>query len=226
MKVLTLKSRLGTRGSPEQSRAAILQAAVREFAEKGIAGARTDAIAQAASVNKALLYYYFRSKDDLYVAVIDQVFAGLKQRVFTALAQDVSPRQKILGYVTAYFDYIASHPLYPKLVQREMMTAARGPSSTLQHVVRDYFRPISARLIEVINDGIESGEFRSVHPRHFVLSMVGIITFYFSNAPVIQMITGLNPLAPERVSERRQAVIDVISAALFVPPCPAKGGRA
>src|SRR5215471_4144707 len=119
----TLKPRLGTRGAPEQSRAAILQAAVREFAEKGLAGARTDSIAAAASVNKALLYYYFHSKEDLYSAVIDQVFAGLKQRVFAALAQDVPPRDKIVAYVSAYFDYISTHPLYPKLGQREMMTA-------------------------------------------------------------------------------------------------------
>jgi TetR/AcrR family transcriptional regulator len=225
MKTVAPKPRLGTRGAPEQSRAAILQAAVREFAEKGIAGARTDAIAQAAEVNKALLYYYFHSKDDLYVAVIDQVFAGLKQRVFTALAQEVSPREKILAYVSAYFDYIATHPLFAKLVQREMMTASRGPSSTLQHVVRDYFRPISARLIEVINQGIESGDFRPVHPRHFVLSMVGIVTFYFNNAPVIQMITGVNPLVPDRIAERRKAVLDVISAALFKPPAKFAGAR-
>ena len=64
------KTRMGTRGRPEQSRAAILKAAVREFAQEGVAGARTDAIAQSAGVNKALLYYYFKDKEALYDAVL------------------------------------------------------------------------------------------------------------------------------------------------------------
>ena len=68
------RARLGSRGKPEESRAAILQAAIREFAREGVAGARTDAIAKAAKVNKALLYYYFRDKDALYGAALEQVF--------------------------------------------------------------------------------------------------------------------------------------------------------
>ncbi len=74
MKATLSKPRLGSRGRPEESRAAILQAAVREFSREGVAGARTDAIARAAGVNKALLYYYFKDKETLYAAVLDQVF--------------------------------------------------------------------------------------------------------------------------------------------------------
>src|ERR1700722_9375659 len=80
-----LISKLGTRGQPAESRAAILKAAIAEFAEHGIAGARTDTIAQAANVNKALLYYYFKDKDALYEAVLDHVFSGLLQRVMPVL---------------------------------------------------------------------------------------------------------------------------------------------
>src|SRR2546425_12748921 len=110
-------SRLGTRGRPEESRAAILQAAVREFAQEGVAGARTDAIARAAGVNKALLYYYFKDKETLYGAVLDQVFGGLKESIGAALSSDLPPREKLLAYVGAHFDYIASHPLYPRITQ-------------------------------------------------------------------------------------------------------------
>src|SRR5208337_5365335 len=77
--------RLGTRGQPEESRAAILKAAAREFAEHGIAGARTDAIARLARVNKALLYYYFKDKETLYGAVLDHAFSGMKASVFQVL---------------------------------------------------------------------------------------------------------------------------------------------
>src|ERR1700690_3534636 len=101
--------RMGSRGQPAESRAAILQAAAREFAEHGIAGARTEAIAREASVNKALLYYYFKDKETLYGAVLDDVFSGLKATVFRALDGDQPPREKILAYVGAYFDFIASN---------------------------------------------------------------------------------------------------------------------
>src|SRR4051812_37940516 len=75
--------RLGTRGQPEESRAAILKAAVREFAREGVAGARTDAIARLARVNKALIYYYFKDKEALYDAVLDEVFSGVRAAIIT-----------------------------------------------------------------------------------------------------------------------------------------------
>src|ERR1700731_5434233 len=95
--------RLGTRGQPEESRAAILKAAVAEFAEHGIAGARTDAIARAAQVNKALLYYYFKDKETLYGAVLDNAFSGMKAKVFEVLDSDLPPREKIMAYAGTYF---------------------------------------------------------------------------------------------------------------------------
>ena len=82
---------LGTRGQPEQTRAAILQAAIEEFAREGVAGARTDSIARTAKVNKALLYYYFKDKETLYGAALDAVFAGLAERVNEVLARDLPP---------------------------------------------------------------------------------------------------------------------------------------
>src|SRR5437588_316888 len=72
-----VKSGLGFRRRPQQTRAAILQAAIQEFAHHGIAGARTDAIARSAGVNKALLYYYFKDKQTLYGAAMDHAFRQL-----------------------------------------------------------------------------------------------------------------------------------------------------
>src|SRR6202045_2933446 len=92
-----VSSRLGTRGQPEESRASILRAAVAEFAEHGIAGARTDTIARAAQVNKALLYYYFEDKETLYGAVLDNAFSGMKAKVFEVLDSDLPPREKIMA---------------------------------------------------------------------------------------------------------------------------------
>jgi len=208
--------RMGSRGQPVESRAAILQAAAKEFAEHGIAGARTEAIAREARVNKALLYYYFKDKETLYGAVLDDVFAGMKSTVFSVLDGQLAPREKMMAYVGAYFDFIASNQHYPRLMQSEMMRARDGQSPHIEKIVKNYFQPIFARLSEVMRKGIADGEFRPVNPAHFVPSMVAMIVFYFSSAPMMQRIAGFNPLTPERIAERRAAILDFISAALFV----------
>lgn len=215
MKTIVSKSRLGSRGRPEQSRAAILQAAVREFAREGIAGARTDAIARAARVNKALLYYYFKDKEALYGAVLDQVFGGLIAFVGEVLSRDLPPRERIVAYAGAHFDYIASHPLYPRIVQGEMMRAGRGRATQFERIVKLYFRPLFGQVAGVLRAGQASGEFRAVDPLQFIPSMIAIIVFYFNSAPVMRVMTGKDPMSPERVAARRAAVLDFISAALF-----------
>ncbi len=206
---------MGSRGQPEESRAAILKAAAYEFAEHGIAGARTDAIAREARVNKALLYYYFKDKETLYGAVLDDAFSGLKKAVFQVLDGDLPTRDKMLAYAGAYFDFIASNQIYPRLMQREMMRAREGQSQHIDKIVRTYIQPIFVRVSEVLRHGIAAGEFRPVNPAHFVQSIVAMIVFYFSSAPTMQKIVGFNPLTPERIAERRASVLDFISAALF-----------
>src|SRR5882762_622723 len=142
--------RMGSRGQPEESRAAILKAAAQEFAEHGIAGARTDAIAREARVNKALLYYYFKDKETLYGAVLDKAFSGLKATVFRVLDSNLPPREKMMTYVGTYFDFIASNQVYPKLMQREMMRAREGHSPHIEKLVKHYFQPIYARVGELL----------------------------------------------------------------------------
>jgi TetR/AcrR family transcriptional regulator len=209
------RARLGTRGQPEESRAAILNAAVAEFAEHGIAGARTDAIARAARVNKALLYYYFKDKDALYEAVLDHVFSGLRERVMPVLESSLPPREKVLQYLGTYFDYIAANPRFPRVVQGEW---ARSGSGTLrmQRVAREYFRPIFEKLAGVLREGIQAGEFRALNPMDFLPSMAAVIVFYFTSAPLMKELMKVDPLSAERIRERRAFVLDFISAALFV----------
>ena len=216
--------RMGSRGQPEESRAAILRAAAQEFAQHGIAGARTDAIAREAGVNKALLYYYFRDKETLHGAVLDNAFGGLKNTVFQVLDSNLPTREKMLAYAGAYFDFVASNQLYPRLMQREMMRAREGQSPHIDQVIKKYIRPIFSRVSELIQKGIAEREFRPVNPAHFVPSMVAMIVFYFSSAPMMQKIVGFNPLTPERIAERRASVLDFISAALFDPKHTAAQG--
>lgn len=213
-------SRFGTRGQPAESRAAILNAAVAEFAAHGVAGARTDAIAQAANVNKALLYYYFKDKDSLYDAALDHVFSGLRERVVPVLESDLSPRQKMLEYLGTYFDYIAANPCFPRVVQAEWMRSGIK-SARMERVAKEYFRPIYGKLVGVLQAGMQSGEFRKVNPMDFLPSVAAIIVFYFSAAPLLKTLMKVDPLSTDRIRERRAFVLDFISAGLFT----GAGGR-
>jgi hypothetical protein len=131
-----------------------------------------------------------------------------------------------MTYVGTYFDFIASNQVYPKLMQREMMRAREGHSPHIEKLVKKYFQPIYARVGEVLRQGIAEGEFRKIDPAHFIPSVVAMIIFYFSSAPLMQKIVRFNPLAPERIAERRAAVLDFISAALFRPePNTVQRGR-
>src|SRR5215475_2075721 len=202
-------TRLGSRGQPEQSRAAILKAAVREFAREGVAGARTDAIALSAGVNKALLYYYFKDKEALYQAVLDEVFSGVRAAIENALSRDLPPRERLAAYVRAHFDFIASNPLYPRIVHAEFLRAGKD-ASRLQRIAKQYFQPIFVNIAALLKEGAECGDFRNVNPIHFIPSMISVIVFYFITAPVMKVMIGKDPFSPESLAERRVVIVDFI----------------
>jgi TetR/AcrR family transcriptional regulator len=208
------KARAGSRHQPDQTRAAILDAAMREFAMEGVAGARTEAIARAAKVNKALLYYYFKDKDALFGAVMDHVFSELTDRISEALNSGTTPKEKFLAYLNAHFDFVASSPLRPRLFHREMMRAGRNGSPHLKRIAEQYLRPTFIKVAQLIVEGIESGDFRPVDPAHVIPSVIGVIVFYFST-PMPKLITGIDPYSPDTITKRRREVIDFVSAALF-----------
>ena len=209
------QARLGSRGKPEESRAAILQAAIREFAREGVAGARTDAIAKAARVNKALLYYYFRDKDALYGAALEQVFRERDAHLMPILRENTPPGEKLLRYVGAFFDFLAGHPQHREMVQREMFNMPRRAQA--QRIVKAYMKPMFEELLKLFRDGIEQGIFRPVDPMQFIPSMAAVVVHYFGSAAFMKMMTHQDPLSPERLAARRAAVLDFISAALFQP---------
>jgi AcrR family transcriptional regulator len=129
------------------------------------------------------------------------------------LDRDMPPTDKIRAYVAAHFDFIAGHPQYRSLVQREMMRGQGSPH--LPRIGKRYFQPLFLRLTELIRAGIASGDFRPVDPVHFIPSMIALVVFYFTSAPVMKAVAGFDPLSPERMTERRAAVLDFVSAALF-----------
>jgi TetR/AcrR family transcriptional regulator len=196
------------------TREAILEAAERIFGDEGLAGARTDAIAAAAGVNKALLYYYFRSKDGLYRAVLESYLADFNRRAMEVLSSHGSARTLLLRYINLHFDFIAAHPHHGPLFQRMLM----ADQKSLVRLAREYFLPRSRVLLAVIERGIRTGEFRRVDSSHAAISLISLIVFYFSSAPVLRAVSGIDPYAKANVERRKKEVLKFVRYALFKNP--------
>jgi TetR/AcrR family transcriptional regulator len=199
----------------------ILSASERIFAERGMAGARTDEIARAARVNKALLYYYFSSKEKLHLSVLDALFRQLIVAVEAALSSDSLPRQRLLAYVDAYFDFILRHPNYPRLVQRELMEGGKN----LVWIAQQYIGPIQLKVSRILEAGVACGEFRRVDPRQTVMTINAMIVSYFAVAPVLSQVLGRDALAKEAVAARRRAILDFLEYGLLRNPKRSRAAR-
>jgi TetR/AcrR family transcriptional regulator len=209
--------RRGSRRQPEASRNSILQAALAEFAREGLAGARMDAIAEAAGVNKALLYYYFEDKETLYGSSLDRFFERLSERIMAVCDQPGSAGERFLAYARTHYDAIAESPFYAHIFMSELMSASRGGSTHLDRLFARYMRPIGARVLELVEEGVKHREFRAVDPNQFVPSAIGSIVHYFLTAPLRQkFMPEIDFSGPKAIRQRRAAVLDFIAAALFV----------
>jgi TetR/AcrR family transcriptional regulator len=188
------------------------------FAEQGLAGARMDEIARAAKVNKALLYYYFRSKEELHRFVLETLLSQLHARVGDAGADAPSARKRLSAIVDNFFDFVLAHPNYPRLIQREIMS--RGPN--MEWIVSEYYKPLHGRLVRLIEDGISAGEFRRVDASNAAVTVTSIMVHYFAAAPVLRSVLGHDPLRPQEVAKRREAVQDFLEHGLFRPGAGAR----
>ena len=204
----------GKERNAEQTRQAILQAAIAEFSREGVAGARTDEIARAAKVNKALLYYYFSDKESLYGAVLDHAFGSIYPRLAAILESGLPCREKILQYAAAHFDALAQNPQFCRLVHAEMGRRGRE-GSHIRQLAERYISRLAVRVQAVLHEGMSRGEFRQIDPIQFALSIPALNVFYFVAAPMIRAVTGEEPLTPERIAARKAAVLDLLAHALF-----------
>ena len=197
-----------------QRRAAILDAAERIFAEAGLAGARTEAIAAAAGVNKALLYYYFRSKGGLYRAVLEEHLKDFRRQAMEVLSAEGPARSILLRYISMHFDFISARPYYPRLFQRMLMAGGKS----LEHLVREHFVPLARKFVGLIERGVRAGDFRPVDSGHTAISLVALTVFYFSAAPVVRVVSGRDPFRKENLARRKEEVLKFVRYALFTNP--------
>ena len=191
-----------------------MEAAARIFADEGLEGARTDAIAAAAGVNKALLYYYFRSKEELYKAVLEGYSANFNRQALQVLSSEGSASSVLLRYINLHFDFIAAHPHHGPLFQRMVM----ADEKTWVRLAREQGLPRLKAILKVIERGMRSGEFRRMDGIHAVISLVSLIVFFFSSATVLRAVSGIDPYTKPNVERRKKEVVEFVRYALFKNP--------
>jgi TetR/AcrR family transcriptional regulator len=209
-----MKAAVRQRRDSERSRAIILATAGRIFAQTGLAGARTDVIANAAGVNKALLYYYFKSKEALYEAVVEDHFRRFNVQALEVLGSKGPAREVLLRYVSVHFDFIAAHHQSAPLFQQFMMAGGKRA----ERLIRKYFRPRSDAVRKLLERGVRAGEFRRTDLFHTAVSIISLIVFYFSAAPVLKLIGGSDAHSAKNLDLRKREVLDFIRHALFTNP--------
>ncbi len=162
------------------SRLAILHAATAEFAARGFAGAGVDRIARAAGVNKAMIYYHFRSKARLYQDIVRDMFGAIGTRTAAVAASTASPAEKIDAFIEAFASEAAARPHIPPIMMREAAEGAR-------HLDADSLRAmlaVFASLRAILAEGARNRAFKPVDPVLMYFALVGPIVMYLATAPV------------------------------------------
>lgn len=200
-----------------ETRARILEAALREFSSLGLAGARMDQIAAAAGVNKALLYYHFDSKENLYAAAIEMISGRVRDQSMAVFLLKASAGERFLRSTLNHFDRVLTQGEFQSLMQQEMMRMHQGEeASAMSIVVKRVFAPMQAMHQAMMREGMASGELIDADWMQIHLSALGANVFYFLAAPVWRMLMDFEPFAPEVLAARRRAMVEFLGQAVFV----------
>ena len=198
-----------------ETRTRILDAALREFAENGLAGARTERIATAAGVNKALLYYYFESKEKLYAAAFEMIAGRIRDSSLAVFLREATPGERILRAALSHFDRILAQQEFQSLMQQEMMRMHKGEEGMIPILVKKVFEPVLVMYRSMVREGIASGEVIDVDWMQIQLATLGGNVFYFLSAPIWRLVLGDDPLKVEALAARRKALVEFLGQAIF-----------
>jgi AcrR family transcriptional regulator len=168
------------RRDPARTRAQILEAALTEFAHKGLAGARVDQIAARAGINKRMIYHYFGNKEDLFLAILERTYDDLRRREAELHLEGMEPAAGMRRLIAFSFNYYIENPHFIRLLNTENLHGAahlkRSKLMREKHL-------LMVRMIEdLLERGRRAGVFRAgIDPMQLYISIAGIGCFYFSN---------------------------------------------
>lgn len=169
----------------------IMEAAKKVLFSKGFSGARMQDIADEAEINKALLHYYFRSKDKLFGMIFKEATGKLMPKISSIFSNPDMPfDDKIRAFCSSYISTWIEQPYIPMFVLHEMHS---NPGTGLARFFEDEkANHIRKDVLESIKTAIKKKEIRPVDPYHLVLNMISLCLFPFMGSPVFKKLTGIS----------------------------------
>ena len=189
----------------------ILLAAEEVFLRDGYAGSRMQEIADLAGMNKALLHYYFRSKDKLFEKIFDKKIELLFPKLEEMFEQEISFEDLICAFVEKYIALLSESPYLPLF----LINIANSPNN--QGFMKKLPISIDKKLVEVFMRDVSLRKIRAIKPLHFIVSVVGMCAFPFIAKPVIMEITKANEAQYQEFLKNRVQEIQAYIRVLLKP---------
>jgi TetR/AcrR family transcriptional regulator len=193
-----------------QTEAKIIQAATEVFLEKGKDGARMHEIAQRADINKALLHYYFRSKDKLYETVFrERVFRFLDE-LFSSVPETDDIKTVLKEFVENYIDLISTHPELVRFILWEVRQGGQYMGDALKDIFAKHgFTKFP--FLEKVQNAINAGTIRPLDPLQLIISVIGVCVYPFIAQPLLEnAIPGVQVTSPAFLQKRKEEIFKLI----------------
>lgn len=194
---------------PARTMAGILEVATQEFAEKGLSGARIDAIADATRTSKRMIYYYFGSKEGLYIAVLEESYRRMRSIEAELHLENLAPEAALRRLVEFTFDHHSGNEDYIRLVMNENI--ARGAYLAQSKNIQQLNVPAIAAIRELYDRGVAQGVFRQgLDPLDIHASISALTFFNVSNKHTFGLIFKNTPSAEQAAAARRHSITDMV----------------
>lgn len=201
----------GRMRDPEKSRTSILVAARQEFSENGLGGARMDRIAEKAQVDKKLIYYYFKDKDDLFASVLESAYAEIRDAQLYLHLKETAPLAALKALVEFTWDYYITHPEFITLLNSENLHRARHLTGSKR--IRDLNSPLLETLGDILERGQKEGLFRGgIDPMQLYITIAGCSYFYLSNIHTLSAGFSRELASPKNLALRISHIGEVITS--------------
>ena len=198
---------------PARTRSKILDAATVEFARYGLGGARVDRIAERAGANKRMLYYYYGSKEELFLAALEESYAHIRNAERDLDLEHRDPREALKRLVEFTWRYYLEHPEFMTLLNSENLHKGRHVQRSQR--VRQLHSPLVETLRTILRRGERQGFFRpGIDPVQLYISIAGEGYFYLSNRYTLSRIFDRDLMAPRALAGRSRHVTQMILNAL------------
>jgi AcrR family transcriptional regulator len=195
----------------EETRNNILEIAAREFADKGLSGARIDEIAEKTNSSKRMIYYYFGGKEELYRAVLERSYGQIRAREDDANFETLPADKALIAHIEHTFDYHVNHPEFVRLVMNENI----HHGAHIGHIegLKERNKTVIESLKAIIDKGVADGIFRAeIDPVDLHMSVSALCFYNVSNRYTFASNFGVDMSSAKSLKKRRAQITEIVLA--------------